>query len=529
VLLATAAGAAFAGCEAKGPPRPTCEDVSDAGTSDGPEIVPYTAITTDAQPPEAFGMEPDPGPTCTDCRQDDAYEVMTISDFEDGFAPAWFNYGEPGILLEPSQAGEARAEDGGVIPNLNPPQPWWGLQVANLEKDHGGARCGSRYALHMTGDRFSSWGGGFVTRHFIVRGDYMDRENLCGARSDLTENPNQPLDGGLLVNGIGKVPQFMPESYGTTRESATGCIFWASPVADQPSVLGFDVEDFDGISFWARRGPSGQSSIRVALVDSSVSDDLALYTERLYYRAEKARDPNAVVDPDKAGAACTRVEECCENCSVVDYLKYVPPVIVGSTVIEPARCDPVTEKRCHVPGERLVHCRPNPDNPGLIQLFDYRGTDCGLAPGPDTPDYCWTTDPVQVANSWDDDFPLCCPPTMENENPAELNGDPRYGGTECRPYIFNYDQSSGSYCYHDGEVLPEKNQNRCGEAFEASVVVHTEWRHFRISWDELRRFTPDKEPLDPKAIWQVAFYFGSGYLDTYIDDVGFYRRRPSAR
>ena len=24
----------------------------------------------------------------------------------------------------------------------------------------------------------------------------------------------------------------------------------------------------------------------------------------------------------------------------------------------------------------------------------------------------------------------------------------------------------------------------------------------------------------------IAFYFSSGYLDTYIDDVGFYKKRP---
>jgi hypothetical protein len=97
------------------------------------------------------------------------------------------------------------------------------------------------------------------------------------------------------------------------------------------------------------------------------------------------------------------------------------------------------------------------------------------------------------------------------------------------PYVFNFDQSSGSYCYKPGQVLPEKNQNRCDEGFEASVNVDTEWRQFRIPWRELRRFTPDKPPFDPDGVWQLAFYFSSGYLDTYIDDVGFYRRRPDER
>ena len=36
-------------------------------------------------------------------------------------------------------------------------------------------------------------------------------------------------------------------------------------------------------------------------------------------------------------------------------------------------------------------------------------------------------------------------------------------------------------------------------------------------------------PINPWSIWMLAFYFSSGYLDTYIDDVGFYRRRSVRR
>jgi len=535
-----AALGAFAACDAKGPPRPECADVSDAGTSDAREVPAYTLISTDAQPPEVYGMETDPGAQCVDCRQDDEYEIMAVSDFEDAFAAGWFKYGEPGVLMEPPQAGEPwREVDAGVIDVIggqSPPQPWWGLQVADL-KAEGASRCGSNYALHMEGQRFSAWGGGYVTRHFIVRDEYMNRENLCGVRDteEITDGgaPNRRLDGGILVNGIGgEVPRYMPEDINTTGETATGCIFWASPVAGQPSMLGYDVSDFDGVSFWARRGPSGQSTLRVALVDASVSEELARFQERRYYLEQNpTRDPDIEVDPDKANPVCTRVVKCCIGCDFVTYNKYTAPVYgPGNVIVEGARCDEVTEKRCHVPGEPLVYCRPNPSTPGQIQIFNWKGTDCGSAPSPETPEYCWgNTPPDQVANTWDDDYPLCCPPTMQDESPTELNGDPRYGGTECRPYVFNYDQSSGNYCYHDGDVLPEQNQNRCGEGFEAAVVVDTEWKLFTIPWHELRRFTPDKEPLNPTRIWQISFYFAQGYLDTYLDDVGFYRRRKASR
>jgi hypothetical protein len=545
-LGAAIALGAFIACEPKGPPRPKCEDVSDAGTNDAVAIPPYTLISTDAQPIEAYGMESDPGPQCTDCRQDDDYEIMAISDFEDGYAAAWFNYGEPGVFIEPPQAGEPWVDDGegniAVSPGKGPPQPWWGLQVADL-KSEGLSRCGSNYALHLEGARFTSWGGGYVTRHFVVRDKYMDRENLCGVREGIVAEggvndvgdpllqENQPFDGGAAVNGVGgQIPRYLPEDYTTTRETATGCIFWASPVAGQPSMLGFDVSDFEGVSFWARRGPSGQATLRVALIDDNVSDTLALYRERIYYEAEKRKNPMAEVDIDKAGALCTRTLECCVGCGEVEYNKYFPPTTNDDGTATAAHCEPVKQKRCHTPGEPLVHCRPDPNQPGQIQIFNWKGTDCGDAPTPETPEHCWTVQSAQqVADDWDDDFPLCCPPTVENEDPGELNGDPRYGGSECKPYVFNYDQSSGNYCYHEGDVLPEKNQNRCGEGFEASVVVDTEWKLYTIPWAELRRFTPDKPPLDPHRLWQVAFYFSSGYLDTYVDDVGFYKRRPNAR
>jgi hypothetical protein len=58
-----------------------------------------------------------------------------------------------------------------------------------------------------------------------------------------------------------------------------------------------------------------------------------------------------------------------------------------------------------------------------------------------------------------------------------------------------------------------------------NVAIDTEWRFYRIPWGELRRFTPNREPIDPTGIYSVGLFFGQGYLDTYVDDIGFYRRR----
>src|SRR5262245_29822729 len=118
VAVALVSGGMFAACTGKGPPRPTCEGL--AAFDAGLDVQPYTTVLTDAQPPESFGQEEDPGPQCINCTQDRDVDIMTVVDFENGFAPAWFNYGEPGIFLEPPAAGPA-TPDGSTTPNNVPP------------------------------------------------------------------------------------------------------------------------------------------------------------------------------------------------------------------------------------------------------------------------------------------------------------------------------------------------------------------------------------------------------------------------
>jgi hypothetical protein len=381
----------------------------------------------------------------------------------------------------------------------------------------------------MEGGRFTSWGGGYVTRMFVVRGEYIDR--YCTEGEAETHGASQVGRGP--ESGIGNSPRYMTGE-SVTRPDATGCFFYASPAADQPSLLGVDVSEFEGVSFWARRGPSGQSTLRISLVDDSVSEDLAFNIEREASRMD--------IEPAQAGAACTRVKGCCRRCTVgVVHDEYVPAYTVGGVIMSDEYVDPdQTYDRCWLPGSRKPHFTEASEDTmrdgvpiaeGDIFAWDFRDAECGNEPTTtnilESP--CWNTDAQTIYNAWKDEFPLCCPPTMAEEDakPSTFQGlgDPRHGGTPCEPYVFQYDHSSGYYCHTQGDVLPERNQNRCGEGFEAAVVVDNEWKLFRIPWSELRRFTPDKPPFNPKSVWQIAFFFSQGHLDTYIDDVGFYRRR----
>jgi hypothetical protein len=415
----------FAACEPLGPPRPTCEQlsISDAGV----DVTPYTTVLSDAQPPEAFGQESDPGPTCNDCTQDRNVEVMTVVDFENGFAPSWFNYGEPGILLEPPAAGGA-VDDAGITWTL--PPPYWGLQVESLADKPGGTRCGSRYALHMAGGRFAVWGGGAVTRLLVVRDEFID----VYCEEGKAEGFQATLDGrDDEKNGIGAAPRYMTGE-SVTRDAANGCFFYISPAADQPSLLGIDVGDYDGISFWARKGPSGQSTLRIALVDDNTSEDLNLQQERAYwfeqYEAAE-QDPNVVVDPDKADTSCQRIKGCCRHCyEQLQYQEYVNADRFGTD--QPYVRDSVAD-RCWVPGEPMPTFRFGmkfPADPEGYFGWDFVRPGCGLEPTTeDLTDECWQ--PAQtVWDQWNRDYGLCCPRTMkeEHDDPVEANGDPRWGG-----------------------------------------------------------------------------------------------------
>jgi hypothetical protein len=267
-----------------------------------------------------------------------------------------------------------------------------------------------------------------------------------------------------------------------------------------PARLGLDASDFEGLAFWARRGPGGQATLRISVLDDNTSTGLALELERQTWLND---DPSVVIREPP----CTRIQECCRYCEDVTY----QPLVDG--LVE----EPITEKRCHLP-----------DEPVPQYVFDSDGGVQRIYIGPEgadplTSDAGTLTADMQAAyDNWRRDFKLCCPETMEQD---PYDGDPKYGGNQCAPYVFNFDYSSGYYCHEPGEILPERNENRCEDGFEANVVVDTEWRLFTIPWGELRRFTPNRPPIDPRGIWKVAFYFGAGNLDTYVDDVGFYRKR----
>lgn len=192
-------------------------------------------------PPIATGMA-DPGAHEVDCRGLDDIEVSPyyIEDFEPfggtvGVAPGWSNYDDgsdasfrvPGDVEWYSPEYKTKAGSAAVF----------GLASDRLEGNRPECNgAANDWALHYRGGRFNWYGGG-MARPFTV-----GRPETCPAGSDLCV---VDTDGNLAVGDDGK-----PVKY-------------------------WDASSYDGVVFWARRGPESATGLLVGLQDRHTSDDLA--------------------------------------------------------------------------------------------------------------------------------------------------------------------------------------------------------------------------------------------------------------
>src|SRR6185503_13073810 len=101
-------------------------------------------------------------------------------------------------------------------------------------------RCGTgdEHGMHVYGGPYLSWGGGLGRR----------------------------VDGLRSANCTGD-PATDPD-YCPTLESNPG-------VSEAIRNMSINLSQWEGVSFWARRGPDGQPGVRVAVGDMYVDDDVA--------------------------------------------------------------------------------------------------------------------------------------------------------------------------------------------------------------------------------------------------------------
>jgi hypothetical protein len=104
----------------------------------------------------------------------------------------------------------------------------------------------------------------------------------------------------------------------------------------------------------------------------------------------------------------------------------------------------------------------------------------------------------------------------------------RFAATaSCNSYTFKNDITrEGCFDAKNGPPPPESSE-RCGDPWFSPVRLSTDWQFFRVPFSELRQEGYGKEfpALDRSAVTMVRFTWSQGWIDYWIDDVRFFRRK----
>jgi hypothetical protein len=173
-----------------------------------------------------------------------------------GAAQAWSSYDDSsdGVFRVPGEIGiyeGLRSRHGAT----------WGLPA---EKVEGAPRCGDEandWVLHFRGGRFNRFGGGMGHPLAEVCVEDPDHE-LC---------PSAPEEGAEV------------DAAGFPLTAPGGSAY------DPPVHNYWDVSQYDGISFWARRGPESEGAIGVVIFDKYSSEDLNRQNETYCRRLKSCR------------------------------------------------------------------------------------------------------------------------------------------------------------------------------------------------------------------------------------------------
>ena len=230
-------------------------------------------------PPIATGLV-DPGSGPVDCT---AAQAVTPS-------PYWVETFEPADPTDPTQVGVGAAwaafddfssdafhvpGDATWYPGLNGAfSAPWGLPADTA----GGPSCDgtpNHYSLHFRGGLFRKWGGG-VTHVFTD-------PNGCPAGADFCPPPPA---AGATVDSVG-LPLTAPDG---------------GPYAQSHAFL--DVSAYDGVAFWARRGPEGQQNMIVTITDNFTSDRLARQNQKYCRRLSPISTGNVCRPQCVSGVPC---------------------------------------------------------------------------------------------------------------------------------------------------------------------------------------------------------------------------------
>jgi hypothetical protein len=436
-------------------------------------------------PQNNTGLPPainDPGPVLIDantqCHDDDTYEFAIVDDYEEMKALGTYTFND-----STSEVLPLAVKDWEPSATAYPAQ--WTTRLGQ-KNPCGPGSATDAWVLHLAG-HFTDFGGGVGTVLF-------NHPQSLGTAIKFAV-----LD--KKVGDDGTVPAVDPP--------AIPIVFYAKDHPYVPNMASADLTDFsgnprrpwEGIAFWARRGPFAGPGFRPGILDRTTSDD---FNKQL---------PASM-------AACRSVYTTCscpnqKPCTPWEPndLKYQQPTVDELN----ASIEPLTPDTTNYP-------------------MPTKGT------------YCWDPkvdryppwDPSLRCGDFACDYHVNTPIPSMTYNPVNdteaLLWDPAgpkmgIGTMTCSPdfYVFNDSTTpSAKFCYKPGVDLdPPERMERCNDGFLAGTLLTTDWHHYFIKFSDLRQGMIDKRSsgIDLTMVEALLFAFPGGDMDIWLDDVGFYRKK----
>ena len=404
---------------------------------------------------------PDPGPRPVDCKAAEANYIFSddfIGDFQSANASGFYSYTDNSQVIASFVERQTNYKPRLDAANdFRPARKTWEPPTVPIQRcldptDH--TQVLQNNALHVQGGPFLSWGG-----------------------------------------GVGKAMKYYP----TSKDDP---MTWREVV--------YDASQWDGLSFWARRGPDSQAGFRVLVGDKNTDDDISY----LMYR----EDPTMP-------RFCERVRECA-------CLNHMPCAAI------PRKVD--------VNGGAVVDggaTRNNPEIPGECALPDNHFT-----PAETTMSFCGEPMAISGAEQAGGANSACntCLHTRCNERyPAypddyatpfgnemagsgiPLGTDRQFWGKPCMPHTYRNGISS-LFCFDQaaGDKVAETTE-QCGDHWTRAVNLSNEWQFYTIPFNTMMQqgWAKRTDALDLTTVSLVRFTWDGGWVDFWIDDVRFYKLR----
>lgn len=354
--------------------------------------------------------------------------------------------------------------------------------------------------LHMFGGPFLVWGGGAGVAMAKLNG--RDPITTVGGGPFGNQEP-QPDADPSAPKAFCCVSHDSAGNCITTSNAKFAAVCPPTTAEFAVSIGALDVSQYEGVSFWARRGPNGQAGLRINVGDKYTDDDLNYLAQR---QQAAIGQPQPTYCSRNRQCACTNFQSCVPVTGAELLGTHPPNMLPGTfspdTVV--SMCGlPVGLNMIPVCGDSLAAC-------------------VGLNGGPS---YCCG------ATNCNQPYPAYpCDPLPERGLFADaggVGGDPQFYGRPCSPYAWTNGINS-SYCFNPAtDPPPAPPTETCGDFWASTVTVDTDWKFYEVPFTALHQqgFAKKAEAFDLNAVSVVRFSWDVGWIDYWIDEVSFYRHK----